>query len=603
MSSFGPLSPWFYDPFVIPFTIGLLWLVGVILYKWIRWFVELPKADKSLVGHKLFSNRSINALGEVIMESILHRRIWQRNPVLGYMHTSLALGWLLLIIVGKLETSTYIHDVINPPHVHVFFRYFFPEEPETYIRHFNWAMLMDWLLIFVLSGVLLAWCKRFYSRLMGMRRTTRHTLLDRVAMTSLWLIFPLRFLAESTTCGVFDSGPFFTGASGDLLASMFPREVLAAAEWPLWLAYSTALGLFFVAMPYSRYMHIFTEVPLIFLRHYRIKAAPEGNSFDRFQLEACSRCGVCLDPCPIASELKINNIQAAYFVRDRRYGRLTAQVADTCLMCGRCTEACPVGLELDTLRLSGRVQLADGRTPRYDFLPAVAVNPRESLPDAQGKVGFFAGCMTQLTPTVLRAMEKIFAAAGVAPVWLDREGGVCCGRPMRLSGNLGAARKMADHNSARFEAAGITTLVTGCPICYKSFTTEYDLERLGIRVLHHSQYIAELIASGHLKTSVVQASYAYHDPCELRGIHSEPRYVLAHVATLHATPEEPHCCGGSLANLTLETASQVKIGARVVERLAGADFIATACPQCKKSLAAAGRTPVVDISEVVAAAV
>ena len=607
-----PGSPWFFDPFVIPFTLGVIWLFGAILWKWGRWFVSLPAGDKALIRHNILSAKSLKALKEVVLECLIHRKIWKTNPMLGFMHMSLALGWFLLIVVGKLETSTYIQDPVNPPHVHVFFRYFFPEEPASYVRHFNYALLMDCLLIFVLCGVALAWGKRAYSRMMGMRRTTRHTPFDRIALSALWLIFPLRYIAESVTCGVHDSGSFFTGGTGDLLASAVPMEMLSALEYPAWWAYSIVLGLFFVALPYSRYMHIFTEVPLIFLRAYRLKAKPEGSSFDNFQIQACSRCGICLDPCPIAADLNINHIQAAYFLRDRRYGHLTPQVADTCLMCGRCAEACPVGIEQGTLRLSSRVafarQTSSYDAPRYEFLAAA-----EDRSEGTGKVGFFAGCMTQLTPGVLRAMEKIFAAAGVDVWWADRNGGVCCGRPMRLSGNLPAAKKMQDYNTELFRKHHITTLVTGCPICYKSFTEEYgELQKTGIRVLHHTQYIAELIAGGRLKTSVVQTSYAYHDPCELRGIYAEPRYVLSHVATLtNAESREKdrvHCCGGSLANLALDTAAQTKIGTTVVRNLlaTGAETIVTSCPQCKKSLqrsAGNDRTRVVDIAEAVAEAV
>lgn len=605
-------SPWYFDPFVIPFTLGVVWLFGAILWKWGKWFVELPQEDKALVRHNFFSAKSLKATKEVLLECLIHRKIWKTNPMLGFMHMSLALGWFLLIVVGKLETSTYIHDAVNPPHVHVFFRYFFPEEPASYVRHFNYALLMDCLLIFVLCGVALAWGKRVYSRMMGMRRTTKHTPFDRIALASLWLIFPLRYLAESVTCGVHDSGSFFTGGTGDMLVSVVPMGMLSAMEYPAWWAYSIVLGLFFVSMPYSRYMHIFTEIPLIFLRTYKVQSKPEGSSFDHFQIQACSRCGICLDPCPIASDLNINHIQAAYFLRDRRYGHLTSQVADTCLMCGRCAEACPVGIDQGTLRLSSRVGFAHQSSlydaPRYEFL---ASSPDRS--EGEGRVGFFAGCMTQLTPGVMRSMEKIFAAAGVDVWWADRNGGVCCGRPMRLSGNLPAAEKMQQYNTELFRRHGITTLVTGCPICYKSFMQEYkELKNMGIRVLHHTQYIAELIAGGRLKTSVVQSSYAYHDPCELRGIYAEPRYVLSHVATLtnaeSLEKDRVHCCGGSLANLTLDTAAQTRIGATVVRNLTatGAETIVTSCPQCKKSLQrAAGndRVRVADIAEVVAEAV
>lgn len=604
------MPPYYYDPFVLPFTIGVLWLFGVVIYKWIKWFVELPAEDKGLVGRNIFTTRSLKAIKEIVLESLLHRSIWRTNPALGFMHTALALGWFLLIVVGKLETSTYIKDPINLPHLHVFFRYFFPEEPASYVRHFNYALIMDALLIYVLVGVGMAWFKRLYSRAMGMRRTTRHKPFDRIAMTTLWLIFPLRYLAESVTSGVHDSGSFFTGGTGDILTSIIPVNMLAVTEYPIWWAYSIALGLFFISMPYSRYMHIFTEVPLIFLRNYRVHNRAEGSSMDNFAVQACSRCGICLDVCPIASELNINDTQASYFLRDRRAGSLTDRVANTCLMCGRCTDACPVGIELDTLRLSSRVQSSTNSplyaAMNYDYLPR-RDHESASTAEATGaiRVGFFAGCMTRLTPIILRSMEKIFAAAGVEVVWLDREESVCCGRPMRLAGNLDAAARMVAHNRSLIVDSGVHILVTGCPICYKSFTAEYDLPP-EVRVLHHSRYIAELIASGQIRPNILSgASYVFHDSCEMRGITAEPRYILSKVALLHPTAPEVHCCGGSLANLSLDTSAQSLLGRRATTHLeaTGAGHIATACPQCKKSIARATSLPVSDLSEVVAAAI
>ncbi len=618
----------FYSGFVIPFIVGTSVLFAVILYKYVRWFFRLPDYDRRRVGRNIFSVETVKGLWEAFTECLLHRRVWKVNPLLGYMHTSFALGWFLLIAVGWIETIAYLGFQYVPLQGHIFFKYFTTSLDHGPVWGVDFGMVMDLLLLYVLSGLALAMYKRIRSRALGLKKATKLLAGDKVALTSLWFIFPMRLLAESFTSGIHHSGGFLTGSLGAALASLIPAAAMPHLELAAWWMYSISLGVFFVAMPFSRYMHIFTEVPLIFMRNYKVKARPEGSSYDNFQLQACSRCGICIDPCPIASELSVLDIQATYHLRDRRDKALTPHVIDTCLMCGRCTAACPVGIEQDVLRLSSRVGFARKTTlygaPRYDYLPVSAVvvtaQTDESITstvESTSRVGFFAGCMTKLTPSVTASMERIFAAAGVDVWWADRDGGVCCGRPMRLSGNLPAARKMSEYNTAMFRDAGISTLVTGCPICYKSFTAEYALEELGIRVLHHSQYIAELIASGRLKTSVGQSVYAYHDPCELRGIHSEPRYILSHVATLVPTAEDVHCCGGSMANFSLDTSSQTRIGGRAVRRLeealaaapapknGGEKLIATACPQCKKSmmLAASQGMRVVDISEVVAAAI
>ena len=136
-------------------------------------------------------------------------------------------------------------------------------------------------------------------------------------------------------------------------------------------------------------------------------------------------------------------MQAVYFLRDRRYGKLTDAVADNCLMCGRCERACPVGIEQNTLRLNSRQQRAvPVGNNRYGYAQGVDCSQGE------GRVGYFAGCMTLLTPKILHAMERIFEAAGEPVWWADKDGGVCCGRPLKLSGEIDAARAMMESNRA-----------------------------------------------------------------------------------------------------------------------------------------------------------
>ena len=256
----------YYDHFILPFTVGVIVLFTVVLYKYVRWFVHLPAEDKKRFRKGLFTTQTAKAVGEVFSESLLHRRIFRINPLLGYMHMSLAFGWFLLIVVGWIETSFHLGGEFAPLHTHIFFKYFFSDAGSTGIFPF----LMDLFLLFVLSGVALAWGKRMHSKMMGMRRTTKHTTGDRIALSALWLIFPARLIAESVTSGLHQSGGFLTGSIGQGLDSLLSPEQLAALEPVAWWVYSIVLGVFFVAMPFSRYMHIFTEVPLIFLRRYGI---------------------------------------------------------------------------------------------------------------------------------------------------------------------------------------------------------------------------------------------------------------------------------------------------------------------------------------------
>lgn len=590
----------FFAPFCIPFLVGAAVMFVTLAWKWGLWLYRLPRADKRLIIRGLPTRATWQAAGEVVGESLLHRRIFRVNPLLGYMHMSLAFGWFLLIALGWIETMAYMGLRWVPIQGHVFFRYF-----STGLQHKPlFDFMMDLLLLFVLSGVALAWGKRLFSKRMGMRRTTKHVAGDRVALSALWFVFPARLVAESATCSLYGGGSFLTGSLGAWMADHISTLALMNLESAAWWFYSSCLGVFFVALPFSRYMHIFTEIPLIFLRRYKLRSGEKESSYDNFQVEACSRCGVCIDPCQLQGVLGVDHVQSVYFLRDRRYGALRSEVADNCLMCGRCTEKCPVGIDLNTLRINSRDKMhnvPDER--RYGYFKGL---DRSS---GAGKVGYFAGCMTLLTPRTLSAMSAIFDAAGEEVWWADRAGGVCCGRPLKLAGETDSARKMMNYNTELFRTHGITTLVTSCPICLKVFREDYALK--GVEVLHHSEYILRLMRSGRLSLRRGTTQYTYHDPCELGrgcGVYDPPRDVIGAVGELLEpvqTRENALCCGSSVANTAITDAQQVRIARSVTEELeaTGAEVIVTACPLCKKALVRGAGKEVRDLAEIVAGAV
>ncbi|MGN0006524.1 MAG: heterodisulfide reductase-related iron-sulfur binding cluster [Alistipes sp.] len=591
----------FFAAFTLPFLVGAGAMFVALAWKYAAWFVAMPREDKLRVWHGLPTMNTLYALWDVVRDSLLHVSIFRINPLLGYMHASLAFGWFLLIAVGWVETVAYMGFVYVPLQGHVFFKYFIAGQPVGHIALFDF--LMDFLLLVVLSGVALAWFKRMRSRALGMRRTTRHTLGDRMALSFLWFIFPLRLAAESVTAGIYGGGGFMTGSIGSGLAYLFGESALHAVYEPLWWAYSCALGGFFVALPFSRYMHIFTEIPLIFLRRYRIRPTEKSSSYDNFEVQACSRCGICIDSCQLQSELGIDTVQSVYFLRDRRHDHLSLATASDCLMCGRCEAKCPVHLHLNTLRLNSRDamrNIPDER--RYAYFAG------QDRSEGEGCVGYFAGCMTLLTPRTMAAMERIFDHVGEQVWWADRNGGVCCGRPLKLSGETDSARRMMDYNTDLFRRHNISTLVTSCPICLRVFKEDYNLQ--GIEILHHSEYIARLIRSGRLSIAPTGMSFTYHDPCELgrgNGIYDAPREVIeavGHLTEPEHTRENSLCCGSSLANTAISDAQQMRISSSLTSELdgTGAQTIVTACPLCKKALVRTAKTDVRDLSEIVAEA-
>ena len=87
---------------------------------------------------------------------------------------------------------------------------------------------MDLILLMILSGLFIAWGKRLYSRMVGMKKTTKQRPYDRLVKGVLWSIFPLRFLAESMQSAITGHGSFLTHSTGEFFASCLPVDLVVS---------------------------------------------------------------------------------------------------------------------------------------------------------------------------------------------------------------------------------------------------------------------------------------------------------------------------------------------------------------------------------------
>ena len=161
-----------FDPFVIPFNLGLYFILLYAVGRSVIWFLELSRADKLRLQRGFFGNAFALSLKEIFMESLIHRKIFKANFRLGYMHMSLAFGWFLLIVFGTIEADVFGSSHLNAPYKSIFFRFFNPEHGR-YGFEAVYGFLMDFILAFILSGLLLAIIKRFSSRALGMKKRAR----------------------------------------------------------------------------------------------------------------------------------------------------------------------------------------------------------------------------------------------------------------------------------------------------------------------------------------------------------------------------------------------------------------------------------------------
>ena len=471
-----------YSNFVIPFVVGISFMLIWLTVGLIRLLAKIPAKDRHKLWKSFFIPKiALKNIKDLFCDCLFHTKIWKRKPLLGYMHSAIAFGWFMLIVLGHLEVALFV-----PKHLAwtdgglfypIFYRFFVWINPghET-LRGWFFFFLMDFFLLYVLSGVGLAIFKRFRSIILGMRHTTKPSFADRVALYSLWMIFPLRLLAESFTADL-SGGSFLTVPVNHLWHLIFGNKLYFM---PVWWMYSICLGLFFAAMPFSRYMHILTEVLWILLRNAGIQPSHPRKGVAEAEIYACSSCGLCLDACPMNVQKKNLKYSSVYFIRflRRHNEKKINAIADKCLMCDKCHALCPVGVDAPALRRAQRATVNDSLAYNYSYLqrcePAVKVNVGVNAVEVNAappapEVMYFAGCMSHLTPRIIKSVEKVFKAASVDYVFADRDGGICCGRPLMLAGKTSAARETIAANRKMILDSGCKTFVLSCPICYKIF--------------------------------------------------------------------------------------------------------------------------------------
>lgn len=561
-----------FHPFVIPFLVGMAFVLVVCAIKAIRVILELDKENrKKLFISFLKVNVLIKDVIDIILDCLIHVRLWKRNHVLGFMHSSIAFGWFMIILLGHIEVLMYFPERLSTFYYPIFFDYFVEGGQHTLI-----SKLMDAFLLLIMAGIALAIVKRFWSRLFGMRRTTRPSFCNLIGLYSLWAIFPLRFIAEHCArAGIMIVAP--------------------------WLAYSIALCTFMIVLPFTRYLHIPAEMLLIVMRNAKVTVERPHKGMARVQADSCPNCGVCIDACPMNADRANLKDSTVYFTRQLRRDnqQRIKEISDKCMLCGKCTAVCQVGVDGPKLRILARASRKYNISPDFSKLGGL------SPVDASGKVLYFSGCMSQLTPQIGQSVESLLRKAGVDYEWMDRDGGLCCGRPLHTAGRLKEAAALMRKNEELIISSGAHTLLVSCPICYREFKERYKLD--GINVVHYADFFNDLVKDGRLNPEKGDCCYVYHDPCELGrgcGIYESPRSLIGRCASITEAPKnhaESVCCGGSLGSLSLDFAHREKITLASLDNLyaSRADAIATACPLCLATYSRYSDRPVKDLAQII----
>jgi Fe-S oxidoreductase len=308
---------------------------------------------------------------------------------------------------------------------------------------------------------------------------------------------------------------------------------------------------------------------------------PEENGvIDPDVLWSCTTCGACVEQCPVDIE------HVDHIVDMRRYQVLIESNFPT-----------EAGVMLRNLENKGN-PWGSPQSAREDWT--------KGLDFAVPRVGevedfeylFWVGCagaFEDRAKKTTRAVATLLHEAGVRYAILG-EGESCTGDPARRIGNEFLFQMMAQQNVETLDEAGVRKIVATCPHCFNTLANEYGQLGGNYEVIHHTQLLASLVASGSLTpVRPVDGAVTYHDPCYLgrhNRVFAPPREVLGAVASVDGGgsgltemprfAERSFCCGAGGARMWMEE----RIGKRInVERVeealsTGAATVAVSCPFC-----------------------
>ena len=368
----------------------------------------------------------------------------------------------------------------------------------------------------------------------------------------------------------------------------------------------------------------------------------------RMDFDACISCGRCEEICPAA-------IAGQPFSPRQMIARLKNAVAETekaeltkaagaesvgaaaaaptpvvggaldedfiwyCRTCTACMEVCPACIEhVDTLiDIRRNETIMQGRMPAdaaralkmlerlgNPFGPqSDRVNWVEDLgirvvgPGEECDVIYWIGCCTTFDPTKQKIAQDLCTLLKKCGIDFGVLGSDerCCGDPARLMGNENIFQTIAKEQVEELNKRKFKVLMVSCPHCYNVLSSEYPQFGGHFNVVHHSEFLHEMLWSGRIAPSVGEKSkMVYHDPCYLgryQKIYDSPREVLnaipgADIVEMKNHHEKSMCCGGGGGHFWMDIKKGERINNLRVKQAkdAGADTIVTSCAYCMQMI-------------------
>jgi Fe-S oxidoreductase len=421
-----------------------------------------------------------------------------------------------------------------------------------------------------------------------------------------------------------------------------------------WIHMLLVLG-FAVYIPGSKHLHIVAAGPNTFLKtldrakgmkpirfedesitQYGAAKVSDLSWKDGLDYYACTECGRCQEVCPAHNTQKpLSPKNLILDLKDNLYtqkekllagktdevgpiigSHITEDVIWACTSCRACEIACPVFIEhtdkiydirrnlvLMESKFPSEVQTVfknmETNASPWAFAAsdrgnwADGLHVRTMAEDSNVEVLLWVGCAGSFddrNKKVLKAFVNLLKKAEVKFAILGNEE-QCTGDPARRIGNEYLFQTLATANVETLNRYQVKKIVTACPHCFNTLKNEYKDFGGTYEVIHHSEYLAQMIASGRLKpTKAQEQTITFHDSCYLgrwNNIYDQPRQVLsalpgARLVEMKSNHDQSMCCGAGGGRMWMEETIGKRINITRAEQALDtkAAIVAASCPFC-----------------------
>src|SRR5712692_7111396 len=309
-----------------------------------------------------------------------------------------------------------------------------------------------------------------------------------------------------------------------------------------WWAHTLTLLIFMPLIPHTKHLHLVLSPATVFLSRGGFSRIPPLSGDEDFGLDtakdltqivalqaySCVECGRCTEHCPASNTQKILNPKEIVLgVRtclnefgpaseEPLLGKFISQeAAFQCTTCGACEFQCPVGIEHVPLIIGlrrGAVNTGkweddygtklflalerSGNALGFSSSERDKFIEKQNLPvyDGTQEYCLWLGCMGAYDPQgreIVASLAQVMRYLGVTFGVLKKE--KCTGDPARRLGNDLVFQQLAEQNLEALAQAKVAKIVSICPHCVRTISSDWKEFGSAPRIEHHSEFMARHI--------------------------------------------------------------------------------------------------------------